>query len=96
MNKIINKLLLVGEKCSPEMQLKQPGFMYSAYEPFIKNKERIQKFKKGRSSWYIYQNELHKACFQNDLAYGDFKKLPKRTAFGKALCDIAFNIAENL
>ena len=66
--------------------------MYSAYEQFIKNKERIQK---GRSSRYIYQNELHKACFQNDMAYGDFKNLSKRTAFGKALCAKAFNIAKN-
>ena len=26
----------------PEMHLKQPGFTYSAYEPFPKNKERIK------------------------------------------------------
>ena len=29
----------------PEMHLRQPGFTYSAYRPFIKNKERIKKFK---------------------------------------------------
>ena len=29
----------------PEMHLRQPGFTYSTYEPFIKNKERIQEFK---------------------------------------------------
>ena len=29
----------------PEMQLRQPGFTYSACEAFTKNKERIQKFK---------------------------------------------------
>ena len=28
------------------MHLRQPGFTYSACRPFIKNKERIQKFKK--------------------------------------------------
>ena len=28
----------------PEMHLKQPGFTYSACEPFTKNKQRIQKF----------------------------------------------------
>ena len=28
----------------PAMHLRQPGFTYSAFEPFIK-KERIQKFK---------------------------------------------------
>ena len=27
-----------------EMHLKQPGFTYSACNPFTKNKERIEKF----------------------------------------------------
>ena len=30
----------------PEMHLKQPEFTYSAWWPFPKNKERIQKLKK--------------------------------------------------
>ena len=30
----------------PEMLLKQSGFTYSAFRPFTKNKERIQKLKK--------------------------------------------------
>ena len=46
MNDIINKFLLVGDKCMPEMHLKQLQFTYSASGPFTKNKERIQKFKK--------------------------------------------------
>ena len=29
----------------PETHLRQPGFKYSAYRPFTKNKERIQQFK---------------------------------------------------
>ena len=45
MNKIINKLLLSGEKFMLEMHLKQPGFTYKACGPFTKNKERIKKFK---------------------------------------------------
>ena len=28
----------------PEMHLKQPVFTYSAYGPFTKNKEKIEKF----------------------------------------------------
>ena len=28
---------------------------------------------------YIYKNELDKACFQHDVAYGKFKALIKRT-----------------
>ena len=54
----------------PEMHLRQPGFMYIACGPFRKNKARIQKFKETGDSWYTYQNELHKACFQHDMAYG--------------------------
>ena len=44
MNKIVNKLLLAGNKFMPEMHLKRPGFTYSACGPFTKNKERIEKF----------------------------------------------------
>ena len=76
---IINKFLLAGDKYMPEMDLKQPGFTYSASGPFTKNKERIQKFKQTGDSRYIYRNELYKACFQHDMAYGDFKDLAKRT-----------------
>ena len=59
----------------PEMLLKQPGFTYSACGPFTKNKKRIQKFKGTVDLRYIYKNELDKACFQHDVAYGDFKDL---------------------
>ena len=41
-----------------EMHLRQPKFTYSACGPFIKNKERILKFKETGDSQYIYQNEL--------------------------------------
>ena len=44
---------------------------------------------------YIYQNELDKACFQYDMAYGEFKDLPTRAAADKVLRDKAFNIAKN-
>ena len=60
-----------------------------------KNKERKQKFKETGDSWYIYQNELEKACFQQGIAYGDFKHLTRRTISDKKLCDKAFNIAKN-
>ena len=95
MNKIINKFLLAGDKFMPEMHLKQPGFTYSAYGPFTKNKERIQKFKETRDTSYIYKNELEKACFQHDMAYGDFKDSARRTASDKVLRDKALNIAKN-
>ena len=95
MNEIVNKFLLAGDKFMPEMHLKQPGFTYSACGPFTKNKERIQKFKETGDTSYIYKNELDKACFQHDVAYGDFKDLARRTASDKVLRDKAFNIAKN-
>ena len=95
MNEIVNKLLLAGDKFMPEMHLKQPRFTYSACGPFTKNKERIQKFKETGDTSYIYKNELDKACFQHDMAYGDFKGIKRRTASDKTLRDKAFNIAKN-
>ena len=54
----------------PEMHLKQPGFTYSARGPLAKNKERIEKFMQPGNTNFIYENELDKACFQHDMAYG--------------------------
>ena len=51
------------------MHLKQPGFTYSACGPFIKNKEKIEKFMNTGNTDFIYRNDLHKACFQHDVAY---------------------------
>ena len=59
-----------------------------------KNKERIQKFKETGDTSCIYKNELDKACFQHDMAYGDFKDLKRRTASDKNLRGQAFNIAK--
>ena len=95
MNEIVNKFLLAGDKFMPEMHLKQPGFTCSACGPFSKNRERIQKFKGTGDTSYIYKNELDKACFQRDMAYGDCKDLKRRTASDKILRDKAFNIAKN-
>ena len=95
MNEIVNKFLLAGDKFMPEMHLKQPGFTYSACGPFTKNKEQIQKFKETGDASYIYKNELDKAYFQHDMAYGDFKDLARITASDKVLRDEAFNIAKN-
>ena len=75
MYKIVNKLLLVGDKFMPEMHLNQPGFTYSACDPFNKNKERIKKFMETGNTNCIYKNNLDKACFQHDMAYGKFKDL---------------------
>ena len=95
MNEIVNKFLLAGERFMPEMHLKQPGFTYSACEPFTKNKQRIQKFTQTGDTSYIYKNELGKAYFQHGMAYGDVKDLKRRAQSDKVLKDKAFEIANN-
>ena len=72
MSKIVNRFLLAGNKLMPQMHLKQPEITYGACGLLTKNKKRIQKFKETGDSRYIYKNELDKACFQHDMAYGDF------------------------
>ena len=68
MNNVITKFLLAGDKFMPEMNLRQPQFVYSACGPFTRHKERIKKFKQTSDMRYIYRNELDKACFQHDSA----------------------------
>ena len=50
------------------MHLKQPGFTYSVFGPFTKNKKRIEKFMQTGNTDFICKNELDKACFQHDMA----------------------------
>ena len=95
MNEIINKLLLVGDKFMPEMHLKQRGFTYSACGSFTINKERIEKIMQTGNTDFIYRNELHKAFFQHNMAYGKSKYLIKRTQSDKVLKDKAFKIASD-
>ena len=95
MNEIVNKFLLVGDKFMPQMHLKQPGFTYSACGPFNRNKEWIENFMQTGNTNFIYRNELDKACFQHDMAYGKSKDLAKRTQSDKVLKDKAFKIASD-
>ena len=44
---------------------------------------------------FICKNELDKACFQHDMAYGKSKDLAKRTQSDKVLRDKAFKIASD-
>ena len=44
-NKIANTFLLFGEKFMPQLHLRQPGFIYSAWGRFTKYCKMIQKFK---------------------------------------------------
>ena len=49
-------------------------------------KDRTQKVIATGDSGYIYQKELDKVCFQQDMGYGDFKDLTRRPASDKILC----------
>ena len=71
MNKVVDKFLKIGDTFAPEMYLS--GFTYRVCGPFIENKQRIQKFIETEDKNYIYRNELDKACFHHNMAYGDFK-----------------------
>ena len=73
--------------------LKQPGFTYTAFGPLTKNKERIDKFVQSGNTDFIYRNELDKACFQHDMAYGKPKDLAKKTQSDNVLRDKAFKTA---
>ena len=76
----------------PEIHLQEPEITYSACGPFTKNKERIEVFNEAGDSRCIYWNE--EACFQNDIAYRDFKDLARRTVSDRILRDIAFHVAK--
>ena len=73
MNQMVNKFLLAGDKFMPEMHLRQSRFTYSACGPFARNEHKIQKFMQAGDTYYIYKNELDKACFQHGMAYGKYK-----------------------
>ena len=94
-NQIVNRLLLAGNKFMPEVHLRQPRFYYSDCGPFTRNKQRIQKIMETGDTNDIYRNELDKACFQHDMAYGEYKNLERRTQSDKVLKNKAFAIANN-
>ena len=78
-----------------EMHLRQPGFTCSACGPFTKNKERIEKFMKTGNTDFMYRNEVDKAWFQHDMAYGKAKDLVRGTQSDKVSRDKAFKIASD-
>ena len=79
MKDLKNNFLLAAGNLMSEMNLRQLRFTYRACRP-PKNKKRIKKIKETGDLRYIYQNKLEKSCFHHDMAYGDFKYLPRRAA----------------
>ena len=68
MNKTINKFLLIGDKFTQELYLKQPRCTYSACGPFTKHREIIQKFRETGNLKHLCRNELNKTCFAHSAA----------------------------
>ena len=95
MNEIVNKFLLAGDRFMAEMHLRQPDLRIVLVDQLQKIKNELKKFKEAGDSRYIYRNELDKACFQHDMAYGDFKDLNGRTFVDKVLGKITFDIAKD-
>ena len=95
MNNIINKFLLSGDKFMPEMHLRQPQFVYSAFCPFTRHKERIKEFKGTGDTRLLYRNELDKACFKHDAAYAKYKDVENRLISDQKLRNSADDIASN-
>ena len=58
--------MLAEDKFMPEMHL--TPFKTICLWRFTLNKERVQKIKETRDSWYIYQNDVDKLCFQHGMA----------------------------
>ena len=69
---------MAGDKFMSEIHLKQPGFTYSDCGPFTKNKKEVEKFMRAGKIDFIYKNDLDKACFQHDTAYGKSKYQQKK------------------
>ena len=61
---------------------------------FTRKEEIILKFKETGGSGHICQNKLDRTCFHHDVAYVDFKDLPRRTVFGKLFRKKAFDITK--
>ena len=55
-------------------------------------KERTNTKGDSGDSRYSYQDELDKACFLHNMAYGDFKDLPRRAVSDKVLHDYYVSI----
>ena len=60
-----------------------------------KIKKDLKSLCKLKIQIFFYKNELEKACFQHDMAYGKSKDLAKRTQSDNVLRDKAFKMASD-
>ena len=79
-----------------EMHLRQPQFVYSAYGPFTRHKEKIKVFKRTGDTRLLHRNELDKACFKHDAAYTKYKDVENRSIISdQKLKNSVYDIASN-
>ena len=52
----MNKVLMTGDKCMPELHLKQSGYTDSACGPFTQHRERTQRLKETGNLKHLYRN----------------------------------------
>ena len=57
----------------------------------VKVKKELKNLCRPENTDFIYKNDLDKACFQHNMAYGKSKDLATRTQSDKVLKDKAFN-----
>ena len=85
MNEIVNKFLLAGNL----------DLLIVLVVHLLKIKKELKNLKKQEIQAIFTKINLIKACFQHDVAYGDFKDLARRTPSDKIFRDKTFNIAKN-
>ena len=90
----MNEFLLTRDKLMPELYMRHPAVTYSAFGPFAKHQERIQKFRETGNLKHWYRNELGKYCFPHDAGYSDCKHLGKRIISDKILKNRTYEIAK--
>ena len=61
----------------------------------LSKRRKNEKFMATGNTNFIYKNELNKACFQRDMAYGKSKDLAKRTQSGTILSDKEIKIVSD-
>ena len=94
MNEIVNKFLLAGDKFMSELQLKQPGFTYSACGPFTRNKEKLKNLCRQEIQILFTEMSLIKLPF-NMMQLMVYRKIQQKELNQKVLRDKAFKIVSD-
>ena len=86
--------MLVGDAFIPGIHLRKLGFTYGACAVYLLKMVREYKNLKKHDIPDIFIKTRKTACSQHDVAYVDFKDLPRSTVSDKVLRDKAFDDAK--